>query len=169
MDENLGPGRGAPASALAATTALKQLSSLAPFETISRATSPGVPYAKYVDDDKKRYRPRTFAYFRQLPFAVEDEREREAALRNILKNLYIAVKAEDFNQGATHWTRELTSWINLKFEMTRLQRAKLVKLFYSLALTPGLESSSADRFLRMVVSLTRYVGCVLALWDCSES
>lgn len=158
MDENPGPRRGAPASALAATAAIHRLPSLAPYETISRATSPGVPFSKHADDDKKRYRPRTFAYTKQLPFEVEDELERDSALKNILKNLYIAIKAEDFNQGATHWARELTSWINLKFEMTRTQRVKLIKLFYSLALTPGLESSSADRFLRMVVSLTRYVG-----------
>lgn len=157
MDENPGPRHGGPASALAAASALHQFQGLMSYEPISRATSPGVPYSKHADDDKKRYRPRTFAYFRQLPFEVEEEPEREAALKNILKNLYIAIKAEDFNQGATHWTRELTSWINLKFEMTRALRVKLVKLFYSLALTPGLESSSSDRFLRMVVSLTRYV------------
>jgi proteasome activator subunit 4 len=155
MDDIPGPRHGAPASALSAATASHHFTNLAAYETISRATSPGIPYSKHVDDDKKRYRPRTFAYFKQLPFEVEDEPERDAALHNILKNLYIAVKAEDFNQGATHWARELTSWVNLKFEMTRAQRVKLVKLFYSLALTPGLENQAADRFLRMVVMLTR--------------
>lgn len=156
MDDISGPRHGAPASALSAPTASHLFSNLAAYETISRATSPGVPYSKNVDVDKKRYRPRTFAYFDQLPFEVEDESERDAALQNILKNLYIAIKAEDFNQGATHWARELTSWVNLKFEMTRAQRVKLVKLFYTLSLTPGLENSASDRFLRMVLVLTRY-------------
>lgn len=125
------------------------------YEPISRSTTPGVPCPKPDEDDKKRYRARTFPYFQQLPFEVEAESEREAALRGILKQLYIAIKAEDFSPGALHWTRELQAWLNLKFEMTREQRAHLVKLFYSLALSPGLDNTASDKFLRVVLSLTR--------------
>ncbi|CAK7270411.1 Proteasome activator BLM10 [Sporothrix epigloea] len=125
-------------------------------DTISRATSPGIPTSPNSDEDaKKRYRPRTFSYFSQLPYPVEDESERDATLTLILKNLYIAIKAEDFTPGALHWTRELQGWLNLKFEMTREQRARLVQLYYHLALAPGLESTATDRFSRMLITLTK--------------
>ncbi|KAK5626065.1 hypothetical protein RRF57_001780 [Xylaria bambusicola] len=49
-------------------------------ETISRATSPGLP-SEASTEDNKRYRPRTFAYFRLLPYEVEEESRRDAALQ----------------------------------------------------------------------------------------
>lgn len=156
MDETPGPQPSNHAAALAAASTAHFLSShFASVDTISRSNSPGPPYTKGDEDDKKRYRPRTFSYFNHLPFPVEEESNRDAALAGILKQLYIAIKAEDFSPGALHWTRELTGWLNLKFEMTRELRATLAKLYYHLCLAPGLEPSTADRFLRMVVILTR--------------
>lgn len=143
----------AAAAAHAAHFLVHNLSSV---DTISRSTSPGVPLLTPDEDDKKRYRPRTFAYFSQLPFAVEEDHERDEALQGILKNLYIAVKAEDFAPGAMHWTRELQGWLNLKFEMVRELRATLAHLYYHLALAPGLDSNTADRFTKMVITLTKY-------------
>lgn len=142
----------AAASAQATHFLVHNLSSV---DTISRSTSPGVPLLTPDEDDKKRYRPRTFSYFSQLPFPVEGEEERDAALAGILKNLYIAVRAEDFSPGALHWTRELHGWLNLKFEMVRELRATLAKLYYHLALAPGLDIGTADRFTKMVITLTK--------------
>lgn len=157
MDENIGLRHDGSPPNLSASSTSHLLTNFQLYEPISRATSPGIPYPKSDEDDKKRYRPRTFAYFQQLPFDVEEEEQREAALRGILKQLYIAIKADDFSPGALHWTRELQAWLTLKFEMTRELRAKLAALYYSLALAPGLDSNTADRFLRMVLTLTRYV------------
>jgi proteasome activator subunit 4 len=161
MDESFEAHSGAAAAfaASAGGVAPPLLSGLFPsVDTISRATSPGLPCAEHQnEDDKKRYRPRTFSYFRLLPFDVEDESHRDAALRGILKNLYIAVMAEDFSPGALHWTRELQGWLNLKFEMTRDLRARLARLYYDLSLARGLDSNTADRFSRMVITLTRRV------------
>ncbi|ENH65686.1 Proteasome activator complex subunit 4 [Fusarium oxysporum f. sp. cubense race 1] len=155
MDENIGPRPSGSHGSMPPTTASNLLANFLPYEPISRSTSPGIPYLKTDEDDKKRYRPRTFAYFSQLPFEVEEEAQRDAALQGILKQLYIAIRAEDFSPGALHWTKELQGWLNLKFEMTREQRAKLAKLYYSLALAPGLDATASDRFLRMVLTLTR--------------
>ncbi|VZI01806.1 unnamed protein product [Fusarium fujikuroi] len=155
MDENIGPRPSGSHGSMPSTTASNLLANFLPYEPISRSTSPGIPYLKTDEDDKKRYRPRTFAYFSQLPFEVEEEAQRDAALQGILKQLYIAIRAEDFSPGALHWTKELQGWLNLKFEMTREQRAKLTKLYYSLALAPGLDATASDRFLRMVLTLTR--------------
>jgi len=158
MEESLEVHPGA-ASAFAvpgASAAASFLAGLVPnMDTISRATSPGLPCSDRREDDQKRYRPRTFSYFRLLPFDVEDQAQRDEALRGILKNLYISIMAEDFSPGALHWTRELQGWLNLKFEMTRDLRAKLARLYYHLALAPGLDTNTADRFSRMVITLTR--------------
>lgn len=162
MDENTGPSPSGSKATLSTASASHLLSNFMPYEPISRATSPGVPLFKSDEDDKKRYRTRTFAYFQQLPFEVEEEAQRDAALQGILKQLYIAIRAEDFSPGALHWTRELHGWLNLKFEMTRELRAKLAKLYYSLALSPGLDPTASDRFLRMVLTLTRYVALPFA-------
>ncbi|OTA62187.1 hypothetical protein K449DRAFT_464996 [Hypoxylon sp. EC38] len=153
MDEALDP-----ASAAAAFSAASQFLSTygGVGDTISRATSPGLPPSALPDvDDAKRYRPRTFAYFQLLPYPVEDDAERDAALDGILKQLYIAVKAEDFSPGALHWTRQLQGWLSLKFDMPRELRARLVKLYFHLSLAPGLDNNAADRFSKMVVTLIR--------------
>ena len=125
--------------------------------TISRATSPGLGWSDGMAEDEKakRYRPRTFPYFQHLPYAVEQETERNAALQEILKQLYIALNAEDFSPGAVHWTRELRGWLQLKFEITRELRVRLVKLYYMLAVAPGLDSHAAERFLNMFMFLTK--------------
>lgn len=122
-------------------------------DTISRATSPG----HGVDgvDQQKRYRPRTYPYFQHLPYKAEEEAERDAALEVIIKQLFIAIKAEDITPGAQHWTRELRGWLNLKFEITRALRVKLVKLYYMLALAPGLDYAAAERFESMFRTLTK--------------
>lgn len=128
-------------------------------EAVSRSTSPGLGWEEtegiVAVEKEKRYRPRTFPYFKLLPYAVEEEAQRNAALQEILKQLYIAIKAEDFSPGAVHWTRELKGWLQLKFEITRALRVKLVKLYYMLALAPGLDPSAAERFSTMFMVLTK--------------
>jgi len=160
MDESLEAHHGADVAFAATGGAPPAFLSglLSSADTISRATSPGLPCTDDIDeDDMKRYRPRTFSYFRLLPFEVEGDEHRDAALDGILKNLYISIMAEDFSPGALHWTRELQGWLNLKFEMTRDLRARLTRLYYHLALSPGLDSNTADRFSKMVMTLTRLV------------
>lgn len=158
MDESVGPPPGADAALATPNAAPPSVLSglIASVDTISRATSPGLPYSDdFHGDDKKRYRPRTFSYFRLLPFDVEDDSYRDTALTGILSNLYVSIMAEDFAPGALHWTRELQGWLNLKFEMTRSLRARLTQLYYHLALAPGLDANTADRFAKMVITLTR--------------
>ncbi|EAS36188.3 proteasome activator subunit 4 [Coccidioides immitis RS] len=128
---------------------------------LSRATSPGggPPESNMnglEDPTKKaRSRPRTYPYFKYLPYKVEDEAQRQQNLDEILKYLYTAVQSGDFNPGAVHWTRELRAWLSLKFDPTREQRAKLVKLYYELTLAPGVEAAVSERFASMFMVLTK--------------
>lgn len=118
---------------------------------ISRATTPGLEFGTNEGDpDKeKRYRSRTYPYFELLPYKVEEEAERNEALEEILKQLYITIKAEDMSPGAIHWTRELRGWLGLKFEISRDLRVKLIKMYYMLALAPGMGAVAAERFESM--------------------
>ena len=126
----------------------------------SRATSPG-PGPKDPKDpaeDKSRLtrnRPRTYPYFNYLPYEVESHTTRDQNFQCILKHLYIAVEAGDFSGGAVHWTRELRNWLGLKFDPTKEDRIRLVRLYYELALAPGIDITAAERFSSMFMVLTK--------------
>lgn len=130
-------------------------------QQISRATSPGGEPAytngTILEDPAKkaRSRLRTYPYFKYLPYSIETEDERQQNFSDILKYLYMAIEAGDFNPGAIHWTRELRAWLSLKFDPTREQRTKLVKLYYELTLAPGVDAAVSERFASMFMSLTK--------------
>ena len=132
-----------------------------PDDDTSRATSPSaIPATDRgttddLDQPLSRSRPRTYKYTKTLPYDVEDVARRQKDLAEILKHLYIAVQAGDFTPGAVHWTRELRSWLSLKFDPTREQRVKLVKLYYELSLAPGIDPSVTERFSSMFMLLTK--------------
>jgi len=102
-----------------------------------------------------RTRPRVFPYTKYLPYQTESRSQREQDVDEMIKHLYIAVTAGDFVPGAVHWTREIRGWMALKFDLTKAQRTALVKLYYELALAPGLEYAVAERFASMFMVLTK--------------
>ncbi|RVD82965.1 uncharacterized protein DFL_007372 [Arthrobotrys flagrans] len=126
-------------------------------QDISRTTTPGPGWQDESDDEIKlpRQRQRTFPYTQYLPYECETEEVRLRNLEEIIKRLYIAVEAGDFAPGALHWTRELRLWLQMKFDLPRHTRAKLVKLFYNLALSRGLTLSVSERFASMFMLLTK--------------
>lgn len=126
----------------------------------SRATSPGLggglgAREKADLNQVKRSRPRTYPYTRYLPYTTESEIERDAYLNEILKQLYISIEAGDFAVGAQHWTRALRSWLDLKFDLTKDRRIRLVKLFYELSLAPGVDISAGERFANTFIALLK--------------
>ncbi|KAK6330126.1 hypothetical protein TWF730_004626 [Orbilia blumenaviensis] len=126
-------------------------------QDISRTTTPGPGWQDESDDEIKlpRQRQRTFPYTQHLPYECETDETRLRNLDEIVKRLYIAIEAGDFAPGALHWTRELRSWLQMKFDLPRHTRAKLVKLFYNLALSRGLTLSVSERFASMFMLLTK--------------
>jgi proteasome activator subunit 4 len=118
--------------------------------------SDGVSHVGSVEADMTaRLRPRTFPYFKHLPYQAEPESEALANLQVCLEHLYVAVAAGDFYPAVVHWTREIRGWWSLKFDMPRDIRVKLVHLYYGLSLAPGLENSMSERFASMFMSLTK--------------
>ena len=126
-------------------------------EQTSGATSPGAPDSSLQrhGGDHSRYRPRTFDYNGCLPYATEDRAQQLRNLDEILKNLFICIRSEDWTPGAVLWTRELKAWLALKFDLPTARRVQLVKLFYMLSLAPGLESGVVERFAGIFMSLTK--------------
>jgi hypothetical protein len=109
-----------------------------------------------------RSRPRTFPYRGVLPYKTETPDEEIDHLNHIIGNLYIAIKGDDLKgvvgnttgSSVTHWTRELRSWIELKFDMPLDTRIKLIKLYYSLALA-GVDGSAMEKFINMFCLLCK--------------
>ncbi|KAK8194776.1 uncharacterized protein BKA78DRAFT_248089 [Phyllosticta capitalensis] len=127
---------------------------------VSRATSPGGDWEDSNGDANgkeklSRCRPRTFPYTKYLPYETESDAERLENLNTCIKHLYVAVSAGDFSPGAVHWTREIRGWLALKFDLPRHLRVKLIKLYYELALAPGLDVVVAERFASMFMVLTK--------------
>jgi len=100
-----------------------------------------------------RYRPRTFPYQSYLPYEHSDKYQEN--LEECIKRLYISISAGDFVPGATHWTRELRGWLQLKFDLPKELRVKLARLYYELALAPGMENGASERFASMFMTLTK--------------
>lgn len=90
-----------------------------------------------------RLKPRVFPYQEALPYKTESKEDTLAHLNHIITNLYIILKSLDKDyeidstvaSGVLHWTRELNSWMQLKFDMPLDLRAKLAKFYYELALS----------------------------------
>ena len=113
--------------------------------------SPSMPDPRILSADDLQYR--TFDYAGSLPYKVEDHARREADLDFILEKLYISCHAGDFDSSMIHCTDQLTKWLDLKFDLSMTTRFKLVKIYYDLAMTPGLFDrpfeSCADMFSRL--------------------
>lgn len=129
---------------------------------ISGATTPGADWRDANGlikdgeaDNESQRRQHTFPYWKYLPYEVEDNLERQKNLEEILERLYIAVESGDFAPGALHWTRELRSWLGLKFDLPKEKRIKLAKLYFGLALAPGIDPATGERFASMFLSITK--------------
>ncbi|KAG8626543.1 hypothetical protein KVT40_005488 [Elsinoe batatas] len=129
---------------------------------LSRAASPGGRSSQLNGEAPEfdiehlgRSRPRVFPYTKYLPYDTESESKREQDLDEMIKQLYVSVSSGDFVPGAVHWTKEIRGWMTLKFDLTRRQRTALVKLYYELALAPGLDYSVSERFASMFMVLTK--------------
>jgi hypothetical protein len=98
-----------------------------------------------------------YNYWSHLPYAVEDEATRIKYLDEIIADLYTCIKAGDFEGGARTASRQIKRWLHLKFKMPKDTRRKLVKLYYDLSLTPGIDPSASDTFSNMFKLLASYV------------
>src|SRR5208337_2063369 len=60
-----------------------------------------------------------YNYWSHLPYPVEDEAVRISRLNDIIGDLYICVRAGDFEAGARTASRQIKRWLHLKFKMPK--------------------------------------------------
>lgn len=118
--------------------------------------------------------PRTYPYTASLPYPVESRDDQLNHLSHVITKLYAAVESDDLAPGGgsvtaasiCHWTRELKSWIRLKFDLPLDAREALIKLYYDLSLAtvtsaasntviPGGDDVPFDKFVSMFCLLAR--------------
>jgi proteasome activator subunit 4 len=90
-----------------------------------------------------------FNYWTHLPYDVEDDATRIAHLNEIIADLYTYIRAGDLEGGARTSSRQIKRWLHLKFKMPKETRKTLIKLYYELSLTFGIDPSAADTFANM--------------------
>jgi len=90
-----------------------------------------------------------FNYWKHLPYAVEEDATRIAHLNEIIADLYTCTRAGDLESGARTASRRIKRWLHLKFKMPKETRKALIRLYYQLSLTPGIDPSAADTFANM--------------------
>ena len=73
-----------------------------------------------------------------LPYKTEPIDFRLYNLQLIVDELAICIKAGDYHDGALQCTHHLREWLRQKFDMPIALRVELAKMYYSLALAPGL-------------------------------
>jgi proteasome activator subunit 4 len=115
-------------------------------------------------DDEPRVKD-GYNYWSHLPYSVEDEATRIEYLNEIITDLYACIKAGDLEGGARTASRQIKRWLHLKFKMPKDTRRKLIKLYYDLSLTPGLDPSATDTFSNMFRLLASYAS-LLFIFNC---
>lgn len=107
-----------------------------------------------------RLHPRTFPYQELLPYKTETKEDTLAHLDHIVTNIYIVLESLDkdhavastVNSTILHWTRELNSWMQLKFDLPLATRVKLARLYYELALA-DVEGTTLEKIVNTFVWL----------------
>ncbi|KAK9455374.1 hypothetical protein V1511DRAFT_500283 [Dipodascopsis uninucleata] len=119
-----------------------------------RSGSPGT-------DGHIRSRPRTFPYSNVLPYKIESDSTRIEHLNVIVEHIYIAASTDSLSTPSIiHWTRELRSWISLKFDMPVSIRSRLSGVYYELALSQGTANNVTEKLIDMFMLLAKKKGFV---------
>lgn len=95
-----------------------------------------------------------------LPYPVESLAEMDRRLALILTRLTEAITLRDWDVGFWRWQRELNRWLAMKYPMKRDTRVNLVKLYYELAVSPGMDARLVENFASTVLQLVEKKGLI---------
>ena len=91
---------------------------------------------------------------KSLCYRTKGEDVRQDGLKTILEQFYCVVVRGDY-QGCVKWTEVLENWITLGHCVRRNVRAALVRIYYDMALTPGMDEGPAEAFSSIVFRLAK--------------
>ncbi|QSL66846.1 hypothetical protein MERGE_001233 [Pneumocystis wakefieldiae] len=104
--------------------------------------------------EPKNGHKKTFLYREILPYNIENKEKQLENLNKITKDIYISLAANDFSKAAI-FSKEINNWLNLKFDLPRQVRIKLVNVYYELCTTQGIPPNNQRRFESLFLSLTK--------------
>ncbi|CAG8434329.1 1354_t:CDS:10 [Diversispora eburnea] len=90
-----------------------------------------------------------------LPYSSDLKGESENQLNEIIEALCSAAKAKDWGPGCSHWVKQLNSYLDLQYHLSRQIRAQLSKILFELVITPGIDASHAEVFANACVRLLK--------------
>ncbi|KAM0792923.1 hypothetical protein ACM66B_002682 [Microbotryomycetes sp. NB124-2] len=102
---------------------------------------------------KEKPRENQLEYQRNLPYQVESLDEMDQRLEEIVRRLIDCVRAKDYDVGFLQWNHRLECWISLKYPMRREVRARLVRLYFELAVLPGMDARLVEVATNQAVAL----------------
>ncbi|UZJ50775.1 hypothetical protein CBS101457_000095 [Exobasidium rhododendri] len=92
-------------------------------------------------------------YADSLPYTCESLDEFDERLEFICRRLVDCVRAKDFDIGLIQWNHRLQCLLSLKYPVQRATRAKLARLYYHIAVLPGMEPRISEATAKMCMSL----------------
>ena len=92
-------------------------------------------------------------YPKSLPYACETLEEFDARLDHIIRRLIDCIRTKDFDIGLVQWNHRLQCLLSLKYPIVRQTRARLARLYYELAVLPGLSTRCVELAANMCITL----------------
>lgn len=108
-----------------------------------------------IDRAPDRYMLKFQAYARSLPYSVEPAETMLKILDWILLRITQCVEARDYHPGLHQWGIMLTYWRSLKYPIPKGKRIALIKLYFHIAVTPGLPAQVLSCCENTLTDLTR--------------
>ncbi|CAH0054128.1 unnamed protein product [Clonostachys solani] len=96
----------------------------------------------------------TYDFIKNLPYVTDGQSNRQAALEKVLERLYLSITGQDY-EATIKCSNVLSTWIALEHDVPIRVRAELARIYYHLALAPGMEARPAKEFSNMVPRLLR--------------
>ncbi len=92
-------------------------------------------------------------YPQSLPYVCESIEEFDARLDHIIRRLVDCVRTKDYDIGLIQWNHRLQCLLALKYPILRKTRARLARLYYELAVLPGLNTRCVELAANMCITL----------------
>lgn len=92
------------------------------------------------------------SYLDSLPYECESCEDMQAKLEDIVGKIFICAKAKNW-LVLTTWDGMLQCWLLMRYPMDKSIRAKLVRLYYGLCITPGIEPRVIRSWADMITRL----------------
>ncbi|PWN54156.1 hypothetical protein IE53DRAFT_24314 [Violaceomyces palustris] len=92
-------------------------------------------------------------YQESLPYACESLQEFDERLAFVIRRLVDCVRTKDYDVGFIQWNHKLQCLLSLKYPIERRTRARLARLYYELAVLPGMDTRLIELAANMCMTL----------------